>query len=150
MRSFTSLFSFFALLLALFHTSVFAAPVPGQSLDLGKRTTYIPADALDPDILLSWIQAERSAVDPSKLIFYSGSGTWKKTKAFVKANPGYNWYSSIYNADFRSTFGIKTVSDIQAKAMSTAMAKYASGEAYVMGADLGMHTPSLKIKDYNS
>jgi hypothetical protein len=64
----------------------------------------------------------------------------------VKANPDFNWYSSIYNADFRSTFKIGTVSDLQAKAMSTAMAKYASGDAYVMGADLGIPIPSLKLK----
>jgi hypothetical protein len=68
------------------------------------------------------------------------------TKAFVEADSGYNWYSSIYSPDFRSTFGIKGApSDIQAKDMSMAMAKYASGDAYVMGADLGIHIPTLKI-----
>jgi hypothetical protein len=53
MQSSTSLFAFFVLLLALFHTSVFAIPTPGQSLDLDNGAFYMPADALDHNTLLN-------------------------------------------------------------------------------------------------
>jgi hypothetical protein len=143
MRSFTSPFSFFVLLLAFFYTSVSAIPISGQSQnELETRTTYMPAQAMDPTIVGQWIAENNRISDATKMVFYTGKGTFRNVPAFIKANPGYSWYDTIYGKPFKKAFGLSGQLDLNViKAQSTAMAAAAEDTAVVMGADLGVYIP---------
>jgi hypothetical protein len=161
MQSFTSLLSFFGLLIALLQTSVLAAPIAlGKNIEqLGKRilvpaggSDYSPASASDSELVLQWLTEKgASYADPEKLVFYTspnGGTGYEMAERFVRANPSYKTFWDLYGEDFESDFGI-SAEDVPyeaAEAMSKAMAQYASQVTRVFGASDGTYTCLFPLK----
>jgi hypothetical protein len=151
MQSFSSLLSIFGLLIALLQTSVLAAPIAlDKNIEqLSKRTfapvggsPYDPASASDSELVLQWLTDKgASYANPEKLIFWSGSEAEASAERFVRANPTYKTYKEIFGEDFETDFGISAAdaSSAAVKAMSKALAQYASGVTRVFGASNGTY-----------
>jgi hypothetical protein len=151
MQSFTSLLSIFGLLIALLRTSVLAAPIAlDKNIEqLSKRSLvpvggspYDPASASDSELVLQWlIDKGASYANPGKLIFWSGNAADESAERFVRANPSYKTWRELFGDDFETDFGISAqdVSSAAVKAMSKAMAQYASGVTRVFGASNGTY-----------
>jgi hypothetical protein len=151
MQSFASLLSIAGLLITLLQTYVLAAPIAlDKNIEqLSKRSfapegesPYDPASASDNELVLQWLTGKgASYADPEKIIFWSGSEAEASAERFVRANPSNKTYKELFGDDFETDFGISAedVSSAAIKAMSKAMAQYASGVTRVFGASNGTY-----------
>ncbi|KAF4631580.1 hypothetical protein G7Y89_g6552 [Cudoniella acicularis] len=133
----TSFLSTLLLLAALFHTSVFAAPL------VTRTKKYTAADAKNSATILEWLEAAKPVASDHVIFYISGPKSDGNAMAanFVKANKDYGYDSSIFSKEsgFAAAFGgldLPTMFENRKKinyaaessAMSEAIAMYADKE----------------------